>query len=164
MDRPFGLEVGILPTEDAKVVETYQILYPVHPRACCLVDGDQDGLRYIAGLQALPSPPPSVIRWNDGAMVEDAVGWILSADEAGCVPLLADIGGNVPASVADVVARLKVRKMDIVAYEMVADAIVNIPACRNRAVELFNAIACACADIETGRFVRDAGGTWVFRP
>jgi len=164
MDRPFGLEVGILPTEDAKVVETYQILHPVHPRACCLVDGDQDGLRYIAGLRALPSPPPSVIRWNDGAMVEDAVGWILAADEPGCVPLLADIGGNAPAGVADVVARLKVRKMDIVAYEMVADAIVNIPACRSRAVELFNAIACACADIDTGRFVRDADGTWVFRP
>lgn len=164
MHRPFGLEVGILPTEDAKVVETYEILHPVHPRACCLVDGDNDGLRYIAGLQALRSPPPSVIRWNDGAMVEDAVGWILLADEAGCVPRLADIGGNTPASVDDVVARLKVRKMDIVAYEIVADAIVNIPACRSRAVELFNAIACACANIDTARFVRDAGGTWVFRP
>jgi hypothetical protein len=164
MQRPFGLEVGMLPTEDAKVVETYQLLHPVHPRACCLVDGDQDGLRYIAGLRALPSPPPSVIRWNDGAMVEDAIGWILAADQLGCLPLLADIGGNVPATVADVVDRLKVRKMDIVAYEMVADAIVNTSECRCRAVDLFNAIACACAGIESDRFVRDVAGTWVFRP
>jgi putative ATP-dependent endonuclease of OLD family len=164
MQRPFGLEVGMLPTEDAKVVETYQLLHPVHPRACCLVDGDQDGLRYIAGLHALPSPPPSVIRWNDGAMVEDAIGWILAADQHGCVPLLTDIGGNVPATVADVVDRLKVRKMDIVAYEMVADVIVNIPACRQRAVDLFSALACACANVASERFVRDMDGTWVFEP
>jgi len=62
------------------------------------------------------------------------------------------------------VDRLKVRKMDIVAYEMVADAIVNTPACRGRAVDLFNAIACACAGVESERFVRDVAGTWVFRP
>lgn len=163
MRRPFGLEVGMLPTEDAKVVETYQLLHTVHPRACCLVDGDHDGLRYIAGLRALPAPPPSVIRWNDGAMVEDAIGWVLAADEPNCVPLLADIG-NAPGSVDDVVVRLKLKKMDIVIYEMVADAIVNTAACRHRAVSLFNAIACACAGIETDLFVRDGNGTWVFTP
>jgi hypothetical protein len=97
-------------------------------------------------------------------MVEDAIGWILAADQLGCLPLLADIGGNVPATVADVVDRLKVRKMDIVAYEMVADAIVNTLECRRRAVALFNAIACACSGIESDRFVRDGTGTWVFRP
>ncbi len=164
MERPFGLEVGMLPTEDAKVVETYQLLHPVHPRACCLVDGDRDGLRYIAGLRALPTPPPSIIRWNDGAMVEDAIGWVLAADPDGCVPLLADIGGKVPNRVPDIVDKLMTAKMDIVAYEMVADAIVNTPACRRRAVELFNAIACACAGVETDRFLRDAAGIWVFQP
>lgn len=164
MQRPFGLEVGMHPTEDAKVVETYQLLQPVHPRACCLVDGDHDGLRYVAGLRALPYPPPSVLRWNDGAMVEDAIGWVLAADPAGCVPLLAEIGGNIPVTVDDVVARLKFRKMDIVAYEMVADAIVNTPDCRHRAVELFNAIACACAGVDTDRFARDGAGVWVFQP
>lgn len=164
MQRPFGLEVGMHPTEDAKVVETYHLLQPVHPRACCLVDGDHDGLRYVAGLRALPYPPMSVLRWNDGAMVEDAIGWVLAADPAGCVPLLSEIGGDIPATVADVVDRLKFRKMDIVAYEMVADAIANTIGCRHRAVELFNAIACACAGVETDRFVRDGAGTWVFQP
>jgi putative ATP-dependent endonuclease of the OLD family len=164
MERPFGLEVGVIPTDDAKVVETYRLISPLHPRACCLVDGDRDGLRYIAGLRDLPQPPASILRWHDGAMVEDVIGWILDADAPQALPLLASLAAVAPHTVDDVVARLKEAKVDIVAYEMIADAIVNTPSCRRRAVELFDAIASVCAGIATDRFSREGDGTWVFVP
>lgn len=164
MARPFGLEVGVLPTDDAKVVETYRLLSPLHPRACCLVDGDRDGIRYIAGLRDLPQPPPAVLRWHDGAMVEDIIGWIFEVDALGALPLLASLGEPAPGTVPEIVAGLKAGKVDIVAYEVIADAIANTPSCRGRAVELFNAIASACAGIETARFTRADDGTWVFQP
>lgn len=164
MERPFGLEVGVIPTDDAKVIETYRLISPLHPRACCLVDGDRDGLRYIAGLRDLPQPPPSILRWHNGAMVEDVVGWILDADAPRALPLLASLGEPAPRTVEEVVAGLKEAKVDIVAYEIIADAIVNTPSCRRRAVELFNAIASTCAGIATARFGRAEDGTWVFVP
>lgn len=43
MPSMFGLEVGVVPTEDAKVVETFQLLSATHNKVCCLVDGDRDG-------------------------------------------------------------------------------------------------------------------------
>lgn len=164
MERPFGLEVGVIPTDDAKVVETYRLISPLHPRACCLVDGDRDGLRYIAGLRDLPQPPSSILRWHNGAMVEDVVGWILGADAPRALPLLATFAEPAPGTVDDVVAGLKAAKVDIVAYEIIADAIANTPSCRRRAVELFNAIASACAGIATARFSRAEDGIWVFMP
>ncbi len=68
-------------------------------------------------------------------------------------------------SVAEVVARLKAKKMDIVAYEHVADAIATTALCRARAADLLSGLASACAGLdETERFRRDATGVWVFQP
>ena len=50
MTIAFGIEVGVVPTEDAKVIETYQAMARLHEKVCCLVDGDGDGLQYAAGL------------------------------------------------------------------------------------------------------------------
>ena len=62
MQAMFGLEVGVVPTEDAKVVETFQLLSTTHQKVCCLVDGDRDGKRYITNLLAEPAAPSSIIR------------------------------------------------------------------------------------------------------
>jgi len=70
-----------------------------------------------------------------------------------------------PASAEDVVTYLKTKKMDIVAYELVADAIATTPTCRERAADLLSGLACACAGSNaTQRFVRDINGVWVFQP
>jgi len=163
-EKPFGLEVGVLCTDDAKVVETYSMLGRVHPNVCCLVDGDGDGLRYIRGLRALPTPPPAILRWQDGAMVEDAVGWILEADPDGALPLLTELADKPPVTAEDVVAHLKQQKVNIVSYELVAAAIADTHLCRTRAAELFGAMALACAGRISNRFARDGEGTWVFQP
>jgi hypothetical protein len=165
MSRPFGIEVGVVPTEDAKVVETHQLMARLHRNVCCLVDGDKEGQLYVERLLATPAPPAAVIRWNDGAMVEDAVGWILAADEAAAVAKLDGLSPAPAATAADVVAYLKAHKMDIIAYEVVAEAIATTPACRERAADLLSGLACACAgSTTTQRFIRNANGVWVFQP
>lgn len=165
MLRPFGIEVGVVPTEDANVIETHRLMQRLHRRVCCLVDGDAAGLDYADQLRQEAAPPSAIIRWNNGAMIEDAVGWILNADEATVVAKLAEIGPQPPASTAAVVAYLKTKKMDIVAYESLAEAIATTPGCRARSADLLGGLACACAgDEATQRFIRDANGVWVFQP
>jgi len=165
MSRPFGIEVGVIPTEDAKVVDTHRLMSRLHRRVSCLVDGDAQGFLYIGQLRTARVPPSSIIRWNEGAMIEDTVGWILLADEAAAVDKLAELSQEPPTSSADVVAYLKARKMDVIAYELVAEAISATPGCRSRAADLLAGLACACAGSDaTQRFVRDSNGVWVFQP
>jgi hypothetical protein len=164
MQRPFGLEVGVVPTEDAKVVETHAMLRRVHPRACCLVDGDGEGQRYAQQLVAEASAPAAILRWPDGWMLEDAVGWILQADEANVVAgIRALVDPPPPADAGEVVARLQAKKMDIVLYEAIADAIANNAACAARAADLFGAISLVCSGAATPRFTVNAG-VMIFHP
>ncbi len=165
MARPFGIEVGVVPTEDAKVIETHQFMARLHKNVCCLVDGDVEGQRYIKRLKASTVPPTTIIRWDDGAMIEDAIGWVLAADETAVVGKLTEMSQMSPDSTATVVAYLKAKKVDIVAYESVAEAIATTPACRARAADLLSGLACACAgSTATQRFICDADGVWVFQP
>jgi len=165
MRRPFGIEVGVVPTEDAKVIETQKLMRRLHKRVCCLVDGDAAGLDYVDQLRQDVEPPSEIIRWHDGAMIEDAIRWILDADELTVVGKLVEITTPPPTSSAEVVTYLKMKKMDIIAYESLAEAIATTPACRERAADLLNGLACACAgDEETQRFVRDKDDVWVFQP
>lgn len=165
MPRPFSIEVGVVPTEDAKVVETHRLMARLHRRVACLVDGDGEGVNYVGQLLAEDVVPTAVVRWNDGAMIEDAIGWILQADEVAAVAKLEGLIDGPPNSVAGVVAYLKAKKMDLVAYEHVADAIATTPLCRGRAADLLSGLASVCAGLdETERFRRDETGVWVFQP
>jgi hypothetical protein len=162
MEHQFGLEVGLIPTEDAKVIETFRTLKRVHDSVVCMVDGDKAGLGYIKALRALDKQPKAILRWNNGSMVEDVVGWILEADAAGTVRNLAELKAPAPQSIVEVVDYLKAKKVDLVAYEAIADAIANNEACRARAARLFSAIAAACKNVESTHFKQDEDGVWVF--
>lgn len=165
MSRPFGIEVGVVPTEDAKVIETHQLMARLHQHVCCLVDGDGEGQLYATRLRVGGSPPAAIIRWHNGAMIEDVIGWILAANEPVALEKLTELRDEAPTSIDDIVHHLKAKKMDIVAYETVADTIATTTACRARAADLLGGIACACAGSpETQRFVQDADGVWVFQP
>lgn len=165
MRRPFSIEVGVIPTEDAKVVETHRLMARLHRRVACLVDGDREGVLYSNQLLREPVPPASIVRWNNGSMIEDVIGWVLQADERIAVGKLGDLTEAPPNSVADVVAYLKDKKMDIVAYEHVAEAIATTPLCRSRAADLLSGLASVCAGSDdTERFICDETGVWVFQP
>lgn len=162
MQRPFGIEVGILPTEDAKVVETLQAMARLHAKICCLVDGDTAGLGYVESLKALPTRPTAIIRWHDGAMIEDVVGWILAEEDDSVLASLAQIQPNI-ASIADFVVHLKSKKVDLVTYEEVAEVIADRQVCRDRAAELFGSLSAAAAGAATERFAL-VDDVWIFQP
>lgn len=163
MGHSFGLEVGIVPTEDAKVVQTFVALSRVHGAVACLVDGDATGRHYVTELQRLEAPPKTVLRWHDGEMVEDIVGWILQAGGANILQTLDALKAPAPQTIDEVVEYLKSKKIDIVAYEIIADAIANNDACRTRAAHLFSGMAAACKGIRTQHFQQDESGVWVFQ-
>lgn len=161
--RAFGLDVGIVPTEDAKVVEIHDLLARLHGKLSCLVDGDAEGDRYAAGLRGHNAPPVCILRWPDGWAIEDAVGWILTADEVSVLPKLTTLDGP-PASVADVVTLLRRKKANVIVYEVVAEAVAETGPCATRARELLSAMAAAVAGEATPRFAADPSGALVFVP
>ncbi|MGB3873401.1 MAG: AAA family ATPase [Stenotrophomonas sp.] len=158
----FGLEVGLVPTEDAKVVETWTDLQRIHPRVCCLVDGDAEGVRYTAELTRAGARPGSIIRWPAGQMLEDVLAWIFSVEPAAIAAVGREIPALANASVSQVVAYAKTKKCDLVLYEALAEAIVDNEACRSRASELFNGMAMACSDLENDRFEL-IDNVWIFQ-
>lgn len=162
MSRPFGIEIGLLPTEDAKVVEIFKIMSRLHARSCCLVDGDRAGLGYIERLKALPTYPAAIIRWHDGAEVEDVVGWILGEEGLSGLHDLAQIRPDF-ASIGELVAHLKLKKVDLVTYEVVAEVIANHQACRDRAADLFGSMSAVVAGTASARFAL-VDDVWVFQP
>lgn len=164
-DRPclFGVRVGVVPTSDAKVKETCTTLAKAHPNVVALVDGDGEGLRYADSLDEEGSGATRVLRWPDGWTIEDVVGWVIEADEARVIGRLDQDLSAAPGSRATLITRLKSAdranhglKGDIVAYEIIANALLESTACRNRTRTLLQAMTDACAGAETPHFASQA--------
>ena len=157
----FDAFVGVIPTHDGSVVRTVAAMSPLHPRVVALVDGDPEGVGYANALAAAGAPNSGVIlRWADGQMLEDVIGWIIDADAAACLPTIQI--DNLPANVANLVARLKdeVRatgglKKDSSSYEAIAGAIGANEACCARARSLLNGITEVAQGIDNPLFVAD---------
>lgn len=134
---------------------------PLHPRVVALVDGDPEGIGYVNILATAGAPNSGIIlRWADGQMLEDVIGWIIDADAAACLPTISI--DNSPVNVASLVARLKdeVRaagglKKDSSSYEAIAGAIGANEACCARARTLLNAITEVAQGIDNPLFVAD---------
>ncbi|BEV17785.1 AAA family ATPase [Herbaspirillum sp. DW155] len=158
----FGLEIGVVPTEDAKVILTYQALSRLHGAVCCLVDGDAAGNDYVKSLLAEKTRPKAIIQWDAGAMIEDVVGWILEAAERDAWAELRDTSNPPSTDVVQLVAYLKAHKVDIVAYETIASVIGRHRGCRERAVGLFTGLAATCNGQENEHFKLN-GDVWTFQ-
>jgi putative ATP-dependent endonuclease of OLD family len=159
----FGVRVGIVPTSDAKVKETCEVLSKTHPMICALVDGDAEGKGYADLLDAPSVGATRVLLWPDGWTIEDVIGWISQADEAAVIARLnADLAAA-PGNRATLITRLKSvdraaqgLKGDGVAYEAIANALSESAACRNRTRVVLHAISEACAGAATPRFTIQA--------
>lgn len=157
----FDAFVGVIPTHDGSVVRTVAAMSPLHPRVVALVDGDPEGMGYANALAAAGAPNSGIIlRWANGQMLEDVIGWIIDADAAACLPTIPI--DNLAANVANLVARLKneVRatgglKKDSSSYEAIAGAIGANEACCARARLLLNAITEVAQGIDNPLFVAD---------
>lgn len=144
----FTHEVGVIPTKDARINETYRDLALVHPTLSCLVDGDQSGNDYRNALSGGASPCLRIIQWPNGWEIEDVVSWVCAADvsviaHADLVPF------NLPANIAALANHLKspAAKTDEILHGTLADLIVAKPACSRRVRH----VLAVLADIATGK-------------
>lgn len=166
MSVQFGINVGVIPTHDASVLATFNALSKLHGHVNCLVDGDPAGIEYAKKLAALQDKPQAIIRWHNGAVIEDIVEWLLMASPGSTLPGLAGIAALPPKNEADITKLLIEKKADLVRYEAVAEAISQAQQCRARAAELFESLAKVCVGQgqQQQRFAQDANGVWVFIP
>ena len=157
----FDAFVGVIPTHDGSVVRTVAAMSPLHPRVIAMVDGDPEGVGYANVLAAAGAPNSGIIlRWADGQMLEDVIGWIIDADAANCLPTIPI--DNPPDNVANLVARLKDEKRatgglkkDSSSYEAIAGAIGANEACCARSRSLLNAITGVAQGTDSPMFVAD---------
>lgn len=162
----FGSYVGVVPTHDSAVEATVAALSCLHPRVTALVDGDPAGVGYAQALGVAAARPAVILRWPDGWVVEDVVGWILEADSAASTAALALSIAPAAATIAALVIRLKSEdravhglKQDQIAYEAIADVIGLTETCCRRARELLNAMTDVLLGGDSARFTVAAGGS-----
>jgi hypothetical protein len=124
-----------------------------------LVDGDNEGIGYANSLDERGSGAKKVLRWPDGWTIEDMIVWIVEAEEAPVISQLDAELSVAPRNRATLLTMLKSSdraqhglKGDGVAYEIIANAVSEHPACRRRTRALLHAIAEACAGTPTGSF------------
>jgi putative ATP-dependent endonuclease of the OLD family len=86
--------VGVVPTIDAKIADTFALVSAVHARPCILVDGDDDGRGYFDAVKVSNPPPRCVVFWPQGWAMEHVVAWIAGADEAAMLAALRTVLGH----------------------------------------------------------------------
>lgn len=146
---PFGAVVGVAPTHSAQVENTFEELRRLHRGVVPLVDGDAEGQAKLGRLLESLQPPAIILTWREGWEIEDAIAWILRADEPEVIQPLNDTLGWQLGSVEDLLGRFKVKdgprraKGDYLAYQEIAGVIRDAPLCRERARRLLNALTMA---------------------
>jgi energy-coupling factor transporter ATP-binding protein EcfA2 len=167
----FSAAVGTVPTQNGAIEETVNRMRRCHSCVVGLADGDATGRAYTRNLVA--NGIRCVLRWPDEWTIEDVIGWIIEpAHTAVLAGLAADLL-EPPSTVAVLVERLKSDdskdpkhlKGDRIAYEAIARAISDQPACLARAAELLDGLARAAKGEATPRFTKAATDpTLIFQP
>ena len=137
----FGSFIGIAPTADAKVVETFRVASVVHDDVVCLVDGDDAGHGYVADLAGLAVPPKVVLVWPDGWRIENVIGWIASADSATVLPVLSTALETPLPDRTALEACLLSKKSYSPTHQKTSEILSANAACRSRTAELLNDVA-----------------------
>lgn len=140
--------VGVVPTIDAKIADTFSMINAVHARPCILVDGDNDGRGYFDEVKISNPPPRCVVFWPQGWAMEHVVSWIAGADDT---PALVALEAALDRPFADrsaLTEYLLSQKSYAPTHESVAVTLMAIEACRVRAAELLSALCKILRDPE----------------
>lgn len=150
-DTPtFGTVVGVAPTHDGAVAETFDVLRTLRGCLVPLVDGDSAGNEKIQQICDRESVPEIILQWREGWAMEDVVGWILKGAEAEAVAALKERIDREFNVVDDLITLFRIKngagrlKADYLAYDEVASVIGSLPGCRERAAALLKAVTVAC--------------------
>lgn len=138
--------VGIVPTIDAKIADTFALVSAVHARPCILVDGDNDGRGYFDAVKGSNPPPRCVVFWPQGWAMEHVVSWIAGADEAAILTVLGTALGAPFADREALTAHLLTQKSYAPTHESAVVTLMANAACRVRAAQLLNALCDVLRD------------------
>ena len=162
--------VGVVPTIDAKIADTFALVSAVHARPCILVDGDNDGRGYFDAVKTSNPPPSCVVFWPQGWAMEHAISWIAGAGEAAMLTALEAALGAHFADRQALAVHLLTQKSYAPTHESAAVTLMASSACRARAAQLLNALCAVLRDpanANTPLFVRipadSTAGMHVFR-
>lgn len=162
---PFSAVFGVIPTENAAVVFSVERLAPLRPRVMAMVDGDAAGDGYVTELLAKKPPIKLILQLPAVWTIEDAVLWMLDPDGAQALTALqAGIPGFAFATLDQFRDLLKKPnangqlglKENVLAHEIVAGALDELPACRARLVEFCEALVSAATGLPHARIAPDA--------
>lgn len=142
----FSTFVGVVPTDDAKIAETHDVVRQVHRHCSILVDGDQAGKEYLAELNAADPSPRAAIIWPNDWKIEHVVTWIAEANIAQVLPRIAEASGETIGNVAELSAFLEDRKSYAPTQEITSAILMSEAACRKRAAQLLNALCDTLLD------------------
>lgn len=138
--------VGVVPTIDAKIADTFALVSAVHARPCILVDGDNDGRRYFDAVKDGNPPPHAVVFWPQGWAMEHVISWIAGADEAAMLAALGTALGTRFADTQALTTHLLSQKSYAPTHESAAVVLMGNAACRTRAAQLLNALCAVLRD------------------
>ena len=142
----FSTFVGVVPTIDAKIVDTFAIINKVHARACILVDGDAEGRVYFDDVRACVPPPKCVVFWPQGWAMEHIVAWIAGADDPNARTALGTTLGQIFSNADELIAFLLTRKSYAPTHESTAITLMAKPACRARTAQWLGALCDVLRD------------------
>ncbi|MDH4980935.1 AAA family ATPase [Hyphomicrobium sp. D-2] len=137
---PLSTFVGVVPTIDAKIADTFALVSAVHARPCILVDGDNDGRGYFDAVKVHNPPPRCVVFWPQAWAMEHVVSWIAGADEATTLSALGTMLGTPFADNQALTAHLLTQKSYAPTQESAAVTLMANAACRTRAAQFLNAL------------------------
>jgi putative ATP-dependent endonuclease of the OLD family len=164
----FGTRIGVVPTHDASVVGTFQLLAAVRGGVAVLVDGDAAGNDYVSALLSLPNPPTAILQWAQDDAIEEMLIWLLEPLPSEQVAALSSVLPQPVASLKDLLGLLKTKrsssspnglKADYLAYEEIVRFIRNSDLCASRATTLLAAIHDALTSGKSERFEVDSRST-----
>jgi putative ATP-dependent endonuclease of OLD family len=137
----FSTFVGLVPTSDAKIYETYEIARRVHRSVVPLVDGDAAGIKYIDRFKASRPPPPTILVWPDGWDIERVVAWIAEASLAPALVALETALGQKLSSPEDFATHLRSKKTYAPDHHTIGTILAANTRCRQRIESLLSGIA-----------------------
>lgn len=143
----FSTFVGIVPTIDAKIADTFALAAPIHSRLSILLDGDTDGRRYFEAVRTCNPPPRTVMFWAQNWAMEHIVAWIARADAGMLAALRAALGVELADHEA-LATYLLTQKSYAPTHEIVIVTLMSNAACRARAAQLLGEMCAVMRDPE----------------
>ncbi|MGE5552251.1 MAG: ATP-dependent nuclease [Bacteroidota bacterium] len=142
-EMAFGAVIGVVPTHDASIGQTFEVISRLRSSVAALVDGDEAGDSYIDTLLACNTKPSTIIQWPSGWAIEDVVVWVLNGNTDALSMINTAIGLKLTTT-DELRTILKAKrpglKGDYLVYENIAGVMSELPPCLDRARQVLDAL------------------------